>query len=169
MESDKWVLPLGGAEKGMFLPFNGIHDHIVFEISALSYYVPQPIYGGNLKYQNSLIEEFNLTKRMNLWKGFYKHIFLYGGFLWYHMAAVKEPGFTSHKEDYKSHTLPLFNDRVVFTTIETRLSPFVLRRWMRPWYYLFWNKEQEELSQKYISEIEKILCVRLNTDSNDEK
>ncbi len=169
LESDKWVLPLGGAEKGMFLPFNGIHDHIVFEISALSYYVPQPIYGGNLKYQNSLIEEFNLTKRMNLWKGFYKHIFLYGGFLWYHMAAVKEPGFTSHKEDYKSHTLPLFNDRVVFTTIETRLSPFVLRRWMRPWYYLFWNKEQEELSQKYISEIEKILCVRLNTDSNDEK
>lgn len=168
-EFDKWVLPLGGYEKGMFLPFNGIHDTCIFKISTLSYYVPQPIFGGGLKYQNSLIEAFSFDKSLNLWKSFYKHSFLYGGFLWYHMAAIKEPGFTFHKECYKSHTLPLFSDRVDFATIETRLFPFVLRRWMRPWYYLFWNKEQVELPQKYISEIEKILCVRLITQSNEEE
>lgn len=168
-ESGKWVLPLGGYEKGMFLPFNGIHDTYLFEVSALSYYIPQPAYGRTLKYQNSLIESFSLNKRMNLWKGFYKHSFLYGGFLWYHMAAFKEPGFTSHKESYKNHTLPLFGDRVVFSTIETRLFPYALRRWMRPWYYLFWNKEQAGLPQEYIPEIEKVLRARLNTDSNEEK
>lgn len=168
-ESGKWVLPLGGYEKGMFLPFNGIHDHLIFEISTLSYYVPQRIYGGNLKYQNSLIETFCLNKRMNLWKSFYKHSFLNGGFLWYHMAAFKEPGFTSHKKDYKNQILPLFSERVVFSTIETCLLPYVLRRWMRPWYFLFWNKERVELPQRYVPEIEKILRARLNTDSNDEK
>lgn len=169
LESGKWVLPLGGYEKGLFLPFNGIHDTYVFKISSQSYYIPQPIYSSNLKYKNCVIEIFSLNKRIELWKGFYKHNFLYGGFLWYHTAAFKEPGFTSHKEDYKNRTLPLFSERINYSTIETRLYPFVLRRWMRSWYYLFWNKEQLGLPKEYMSEIEKTLCAYLKNDLNDEK
>ena len=167
-ESGDWALPLGAYAEGMFPPFNGIHDHILFEISAVSFYLPHVIYSNNFKYGNCIIETFNLDKKLSLPKGFYKPQLLYGGFLWYHAAAIKEPEFTTNREKYKQSTLPLFDKKVNFFDLEMHLSiPF--RRWMRPWYCLFWNKEWPELPKNDLSKINNIISVFSNIDLSNEK
>lgn len=167
-ECGQWKIPIGDPAKGMFPPFNGVHDTYVFEISSSLYYNPRVIYSNNLKYGNCMIETFNFDKKLSLLKGFYKPQLLYGGFLWYHAAAIKEPEFTTNREKYKQSTLPLFDKKVNFFDLEMHLSiPF--RRWMRPWYCLFWNKEWPELPKNDLSKINNIISVFSNIDLSNEK
>jgi len=162
--SGEWALPLGSYADSTFFPFNGIHDTYIFEISPLSYYVPQPIRSDHARYGNCLIETFHMNRTLTRMKYMFRHKLLYGGFLWYHTAPLKEPDFTAKRERYENRTLPLFGDRIGFFEIEERL-PCSLRRWMRAWYCLFWDRERETLPTRFLSEIDKILHTR----SNDEK
>ena len=155
--SGEWMLPTGGYADGLFPPFNGIHDTYIFKISPMSYYTPQPIRSEHAKYGNCLIESFSLDRSLKRFKYIFSHKLLYGGFLWYHTAPLKEPDFTAKREKYANRTLPLFGKRNDFFSLENH-SP--LRRWMRPWYCLFWRREQRSLP-----EIGRILHTR----SNDEK
>lgn len=167
-ESCQWKMPVGDPAQGMFPPFNGVHDTYVFKISSSLCYNPRVIYSNNLKYGNCIIETFNLDKKLSLPKGFYKPQLLYGGFLWYHVAAIKEPGFTTNRKKYKQYTLPLFNNKINFFDLEMRLAvPF--RRWMRPWYCLFWNREWSELPKNDLSKINSIISVFSNIDLRNEK
>lgn len=161
--SGEWMLPTGGYADGLFPPFNGIHDTYIFKISPMSYYTPQPIpYHSADKYRNCIIEHFSLNQTLIIYKSIYSHKLLYGGFLWYHTAPLKEPDFTAKREKYANRTLPLFGKRNDFFSLENH-SP--LRRWMRPWYCLFWRREQRSLPERSLPEIGRILHTR----SNDEK
>ena len=160
--SGEWMLPTGGYADGLFPPFNGIHDTYIFKISPMSYYTPQPIRSEHAKYGNCLIESFSLDRSLKRFKYIFSHKLLYGGFLWYHTAPLKEPDFTAKREKYANRTLPLFGKRNDFFSLENH-SP--LRRWMRPWYCLFWRREQRSLPERSLPEIGRILHTR----SNDEK
>ena len=160
--SGKWMLPTGSYANGLFPSFNGIHDHLLFKISPMSYYTPQPIRSEHAKYGNCLIESFSLDRSLKRFKYIFSHKLLYGGFLWYHTAPLKEPDFTAKREKYANRTLPLFGKQDDFFSLENH-SP--LRRWMRPWYCLFWRREQRSLPERSLPEIGRILHTR----SNDEK
>ena len=139
--SGKWMLPTGSYANGLFPSFNGIHDHLLFKISPMSYYTPQPIRSEHAKYGNCLIESFSLDRSLKRFKYIFSHKLLYGGFLWYHTAPLKEPDFTAKREKYANRTLPLFGKQDDFFSLENH-SP--LRRWMRPWYCLFWRRDPFE-------------------------
>ena len=163
-KSGEWALPLGNYAEEMFLPFNGIHDTYIFEISPQTYYVPQPLRSDHIKYGNCLIETFNMNGALMRMKYLFSHKLLYGGFLWYHTAPLKEPDFTRKRALYENRTFPLFGGYTGFLDLERRL-PVPMRRWMRAWYCLFWRQEQGLLPTGCLTEIKRILHTR----SNDEK
>lgn len=73
-------------------PFNGVYDHIIFEISPYTYYLPNAIKSNHTKYGNCIIERFNYDKYLRNKFGFgWKWKLLQGGFMWFHIAPLKSP------------------------------------------------------------------------------
>lgn len=81
----------------------------------MSYYTPQPIRSEHAKYGNCLIESFSLDRSLKRFKYIFSHKLLYGGFLWYHTAPLKEPDFTAKREKYANRTLPYSGNETIFS------------------------------------------------------
>ena len=80
-DGNEWSVCLGDRD-GVLPPFNGVGDTVFFEISPQTYFVPfeLPHAGVDNRYASSYIEIMRKpAQRM-----------LYGGFLWYHLAAMRE-------------------------------------------------------------------------------
>lgn len=152
----QWQLPLGNYPEGLFPPFNGIHDHLIFQIGPDTYYEPAPMHSSHTKYGNSIIEKFSKDRQLMFYKSIFKPELLYGGFLWYHVAPLKQDIYPAKLPGYKDHMIPLFESRIPYAEIEEKItSP--LRRWMRGWYCVFWSAEQQKLSTQYLSSIDRII------------
>ena len=163
----QWQLPLCNYDTGLFPPFNGCHDHLIFRIATDTYYKPQPVHStNNYKYQNAIIETFTKNQSLTFYKSIFKPNLLYGGFLWYHVAPLKH-SLQDRYPEYKGHLYTLFKNRIPYSTLENRLqSP--LKRWMRGWYDIFWNIEQDLLPKQYLPDILNIIKRHTRYETTNE-
>lgn len=93
---DGWSIPLGNNKNGIRSPFNGVGDHLFFALKKDTYYIPWEYY----------------DEKKNLY--FYYEIFhkmeqdiLYGGFLWFHLDAIRKDRYWENKECYNGNVMDI--------------------------------------------------------------
>ena len=128
-----WSVCLGGY-KNVLPPFNGVGDTLFFELSPETYFIPfkLPHAGADGRYAFSYIEILKKpTQRM-----------LYGGFIWYHLAALRSQLREKNKTLYKGRTAPL--ESFLSQPLSTwKFSG--LFRVMEPYYIAFFESEKKQI------------------------
>jgi len=114
-----------------------VGDTVFFEISPQTYFVPfeLPHAGADNRYASSYIEIMRKpAQRM-----------LYGGFLWYHLAAMRESIRTKNKQLYRGHTIPWRQFlRSTFPALDKRgLLPV-----MKPYFAAFFESDKSKFPEK---------------------
>lgn len=135
-ENGKWKIPLGNYAQNTFPPFNGVYDHILFKVTADTYYVPCPIKSEHAQYNNCVIERFSLNDT------FHKPLMLspnlaHGGFLWYHVAPLKKNYYNNNYSKYILITEDLSTNipkNALKQSLKNKLFDF-----SRQWFRLFWR------------------------------
>lgn len=133
-----------------FPPFNGVYDHMIFEISPNTYYLPNAIKSNHTKYGNCIIERFNYDRYLKNKFGFgWKWKLLQGGFMWFHTAPMKSQNNISliipFKSDIKTiKENPDFNSNLFNCT----------RFWVIQFYS---NNKASYIEQSNISKISEVL------------
>jgi hypothetical protein len=148
-KNNEWFLTAGSNANSILAPFNGVGDSMFFEITDKTYYYP--LYLDNtspvLKYCNSAIELFTVG---------YSSFMLYGGFLWFHMAALKKNSYYSNINHYKNHLIAITDHKPSYRELE-KYPDVKLLKGMQMWYSLFWDIEKNKLPAEYLTEIKHII------------
>ena len=128
-------LPIGNYEQNTFPPFNGIDDHLIFEISNQSYFISTPIKSKLALYKNCIIERFSLNSSIYKPFGFGKNL-VNCGFLWYHVAPLKKEIYYKTKDKYANIIVPLQN--TTYNKLKESLSIKLFYR-QNFWFKLYWS------------------------------
>lgn len=128
----KNYIPLGDYSNDTFPPFNGIDDHLIFQITTKTYFEPAPMHTMHASYQRCVIERFKLNDE--IYKPFGLGFNLVNlGFLWLHIAPLKSK---YYKLDYQNKLVDFNNAK--FTDLTKSLSNKLFyghQFWFRFW----WN------------------------------
>lgn len=152
-EDHQWILPLGSYASDNFPPFNGVYDHMLFEISAQTYYLPAPLITDHNKYNRCVIERFAYDATLRTRFGWNPKL-LQGGFLWYHVAPLK------NKQQSTKAYIPL-SSQGSFKMLKACLSKPLFRESIF-WYRIFWLEKRtqtkvNEVWKNNLTKIQKIL------------
>lgn len=142
IKDDELYLPLGKYSDNTFPPFNGIDDHVVFQISNKTYYKPAPMKTDHASYKNCIIERFNLDDYFYPLKGWCSTI-VNLGFLWYHVAPLKKRYYLNSKSKYKDAIVGFEKTQIknLIKALGTRM--FTRHRF---WFCFWWSNWNHQAS-----------------------
>lgn len=132
-DTSGWSVCLGGRSL-VLPPFNGVGDTLFFEPSPKTYFVPfkLPHVGADGRYAFSYIEILKKPKQR----------ILYGGFLWYHLAALKSQLRKRNEILYKGWTAPL---KLFLVRPFSTWKVSGLFHVMKPYYIAFFESEKNSI------------------------
>lgn len=137
-----WSIPLGNGYNGIRPPFNGVGDHLFFELKPNTYYIPWEYY--DKRTDRYFYYEIFKTERRKM---------LYGGFLWFHLDAIRKGKYKEHLERYQNNTISIgtfLKSKVTFL-----VNKSLLFKGMRYFYFLFFEYEKKNIPWKLLAAIKK--------------
>lgn len=141
-------LPLGRYDKNTFPPFNGIDDHLLFEITDKTYYIPAPCKSEHYNYKNCVIEKFAYDEYIYRPLGLgLKLINL--GFLWFHVAPIKQRYFEETKDRYNDILLSFNDTQNRNLRLSLNLPLFVRQRFWFKFYWQHWNNQSDKIKKEW--------------------
>ena len=138
-------IPLGNNANGIRSPFNGVGDTLFFEISKDTYYTPWECYD---KRRNRY---FYLEK-------FYKkeQTVLQGGFLWFHLDAIRKNKYLDNKSLYNGNTIKVADFLKKKNIVNVNRILFM--KSFRFYYSIFFEYEKKKMPWDMLEIIKKHLA-----------
>ena len=144
-DKNGWEIPLGNNANGIRSPFNGVGDTLFFEISKDTYYTPWECYD---KRRNRY---FYLEK-------FYKkeQTVLQGGFLWFHLDAIRKNKYLDNKSLYNGNTIKVADFLMKKNIVNVNRILFM--KSFRFYYSIFFEYEKKKMPWDMLEIIKKHLA-----------
>lgn len=143
-DKNGWGIPLGNNTNGIRSPFNGVGDTLFFEISKDTYYTPWECYDKrNNRY--CYFEKFHKKEQT----------ILQGGFLWFHLDAIRKNKYLDNKNLYNGNTIKVadFLKRKNIVNVNRML----FMKSFRFYYSMFFECEKKNIPWGELGRIEKHL------------
>lgn len=143
-DNDRWSIPLGNNENGIRSPFNGVGDTLFFAINKDTYYVPWEYYNK----KKSLYFYYEIFHKM-------EQDILYGGFLWFHLDAIRKDRYWENKKYYTGNVMDItefFSRKKV-----VHLNRDLFMKSFRYYYYVLFEYEKKGIPLKELNNIKKYL------------